>query len=43
MADVIAVLENGRITECGTHFDLLRQNGTYAKLYNIQAEPYQRG
>jgi len=43
MADVIAVLENGRITECGTHFDLLRQNGTYAKLYNIQAGPYQRG
>ena len=40
MADKIAVLENGRITEHGSHDTLLSQNGTYAKLYRMQAEKY---
>ncbi len=40
MADRIAVLENGRITELGTHGELLARGGTYAHLFNLQAEGY---
>lgn len=40
MADRIAVLENGRISECGSHADLLSQNGAYAQLYRFQADQY---
>lgn len=40
MADVVAVLENGYITEYGTHNELLSLSGTYAKLYGMQAEQY---
>jgi ATP-binding cassette, subfamily B, bacterial len=40
MADRIAVLENGTITELGTHEDLLRHNSTYARLYHLQKEKY---
>jgi ATP-binding cassette subfamily B protein len=39
-ADVIAVLEDGRISEYGAHVDLLASEGTYAKLYRMQAERY---
>lgn len=35
-ADVINVVENGRIVESGTHSDLLARNGLYASLYNAQ-------
>jgi ATP-binding cassette subfamily B protein len=41
MADCIAVLENGRITEVGTHSDLIEHERTYAKFYSMQAESYQ--
>ena len=34
--DNIIVLENGRITESGTHEKLLKNNGYYTKLFNIQ-------
>ncbi len=40
MADVIAVLENGRITEHGAHNELYARGGTYAKLYALQADRY---
>ncbi|WAL61369.1 ABC transporter ATP-binding protein [Thermocoleostomius sinensis] len=40
MADAIAVLEAGRIVEYGSHEALMRSNGTYAKLYRLQAESY---
>jgi ATP-binding cassette subfamily B protein len=40
-ADRIAVLEHGQITECGTHQELLALDGTYAKLFNLQAQGYQ--
>jgi subfamily B ATP-binding cassette protein MsbA len=37
-ADVIAVLDRGRITESGTHDDLLARGGAYAKLYELQLQ-----
>ena len=35
-ADVILVIENGRVTQQGTHEELLKQPGLYAKIFNIQ-------
>lgn len=35
-ADKIVVLDHGRIAELGTHHDLIRQNGLYARLYQLQ-------
>lgn len=40
MADRILVLENGKITEDGTHAALLADDKTYARLYRLQAEGY---
>ncbi len=35
-ADIILVLENGYVTEAGSHEELLRRGGFYATLYNSQ-------
>ena len=40
MADFIAVLEEGRLTEYGDHESLLAHGGTYARLYRMQADRY---
>jgi ATP-binding cassette subfamily B protein len=40
MADRIFVLEGGKIIESGTHDELVRLGGTYARLFETQAQYY---
>lgn len=40
LADKVFLLEHGEIVEQGAHFDLLRQRGKYAELWEMQAEKY---
>ncbi len=40
MADRIIVLQGGRITESGTHDELVQANGLYAELFFMQAAGY---
>lgn len=40
MADLIYVLEEGRIVESGNHEELIQLGGLYAHLYEIQAQHY---
>ncbi len=38
--DRIYMFEYGKITESGSHDDLILQSGNYAKMFNLQAEKY---
>ncbi len=40
MADRIVVLQHGSVVEDGGHQDLLKQNGLYAELFELQAVGY---
>ncbi len=39
-ADVIYVLDHGRLTESGSHHELMAAGGTYASLFTLQASGY---
>ncbi|MDO8555184.1 MAG: ABC transporter ATP-binding protein [bacterium] len=39
-SDKIAVMENGIVKELGSHEELLKLNGTYARLFSLQAKGY---
>ena len=39
-ADVIFVLEHGELVECGSHSELMKNNGIYHKLFTTQAGRY---
>ena len=40
LADRIFVIENGSISESGSHQELIALDGRYAELFNLQAEAY---
>lgn len=40
MADRIYVVDGGSIVESGSHQELMKQQGTYARLFDIQAQNY---
>lgn len=37
-ADLVLVIENGRVEEQGNHKELMKTNGLYAQLYNMQSD-----
>ncbi len=39
-ADLIVVMEDGRVTGTGTHDDLMAEGGSYAQLFALQARGY---
>ena len=39
-ADLVVVMEDGRVTEAGSHDDLIAAGGHYAELYELQAAGY---
>ncbi len=41
LADRILVIDEGRLSEAGTHAELLGLNGIYAGLFKVQARHYQ--
>jgi ATP-binding cassette, subfamily B, bacterial len=41
MADLIVVLDGGRVREAGSHAELMAAGGLYAELYRLQSQAYQ--
>jgi ATP-binding cassette subfamily B protein len=39
-ADLVVVLDDGQVSEVGSHRELMAANGTYAQLYALQARGY---
>jgi ATP-binding cassette subfamily B protein len=37
-ADLILVLEKGRVVQCGTHEELIDQPGTYQRIFRLQSQ-----
>lgn len=42
-ADKIYMFEKGRLTEQGSHEELMKRNGNYAYMFKLQAEKYAKG
>lgn len=40
MADRIILIQNGKVAEDGSHEELIRNNGTYAKMFEMQSRRY---
>ncbi|MGJ6979457.1 ABC transporter ATP-binding protein [Aestuariimicrobium soli] len=40
MADLIVVMDDGRVAEVGTHAELLAADGDYARMFRLQADAY---
>ncbi|MGW7022488.1 ABC transporter ATP-binding protein [Streptomyces decoyicus] len=40
MADLVVVMDGGRIVECGSHEELIAADGCYAELFDLQAKAY---
>jgi len=43
IADIIAVLTDGQISEYGSHDELMRHSGIYSELYSLQTEYLTKG
>jgi ATP-binding cassette subfamily B protein len=39
-ADLIVVIDSGRVVEVGTHAELMARGGTYGELFTLQAAAY---
>ena len=42
MADRIYMFDSGRLSESGSHDELMKRNGKYAEMFNLQAEKYKK-
>ncbi len=40
MADRIILIQDGKVAEAGSHNELMRNNGTYAKMFEMQSRRY---